>query len=239
MVEKGLEHSGITYINNTVFTRIEGEAGGEKRVHLANGDTLTADEVVWAIGRRPSTHGLGLEEAGVTLDEGGAVVVDGHSRTNVPSIWAIGDVTNRINLTPVAIREGAAFAHTEFGGTPTMMDYRFVPKAVFSQPPVGSVGYTEAEAKERHEVDVYETDFRAMKNVLAGNPERYLIKLIVDRDTDMVLGCHMVGHEAPEVIQAVAIAVKHGTTKAQFDATCALHPTASEELVTLTAKRDG
>ena len=239
-VEANLRGHGVTYVNQTVFTRIEGEAGGPKRVHLKDGQVIEADEAVWAIGRRPSTDGLGLEAAGIKTDEGGAIPVDAHSRTRCPSVWAIGDVTNRINLTPVAIREGAAFARTEFGGVPTMMDYRFVPKAVFAQPPVGSVGYTEAELEEAGRAcDVYETDFRPMRNVLADNPERYLIKLLVERETDMVLGCHMVGHEAPEVIQAVAVAVKAGITKAQLDATCALHPTASEELVTLTAKRDG
>ena len=238
-VENALRERGIAYVNQTVFTAIE-QKGGEKTVRLSNGDAIETDLVFWAIGRRPMTRGLGLEQAGVETGERGEILVDEHSATNVPSIFAIGDVTDRINLTPVAIREGAAFAQTQFGGAPTMMDYRFVPKAVFSQPPVGSVGYTEAEAREAYgAVDIYETDFRPMRNVLANNPERMMMKLVVDAETDTVLGCHMVGHEAPEVVQAVAIAVKHGTTKRQFDETCALHPTASEELVTLTKKRDG
>jgi glutathione reductase (NADPH) len=241
-VEKGLANRGVRVVKNTVFTKIE-EAEGAKRLHLKSGEALDTDLVFWAIGRRPSTEGLGLEAAGVELDQQGAVIVDRHSRTSVPSVFAIGDVTNRVNLTPVAIREGAAFARTEFGGTPTMMDYRFIPNAVFSQPPVGSVGYAEEEAVRRcaekgHTVDVYETDFRYMRDVLPDNQDRYYMKLIVERETDLVLGCHLVGHEAPEVIQAVAIAVKAGTTKAQFDATCALHPTAAEELVTLTKRRE-
>ena len=246
-VETGLREAGIAYVNETVITKIEGEGQGpesEKTVHLMNGQEIETDLVFWAIGRRPKTIGLGLERTGVKTGRGGEIVVDEHSQTSVPSIFAIGDVTNRINLTPVAIREGAAFAQTQFGGVPTMMDYRFVPKAVFSQPPVGSVGYTEDEARAHCGekgcgVDIYETDFRPMRNVLANNPERMMMKLVVERETDMVLGCHIVGHEAPEIVQAVAIAVKHGITKAQFDATCALHPTAAEELVTLAKKREG
>jgi glutathione reductase (NADPH) len=238
-VEDALRQKGVTYINNTIFTQIEETQGGGRRVHLKNGDVIDTDLVFWAIGRRPSTQSLGLEAAGVETDGYGAILVDPHSRTSAPSVFAIGDVTNKVNLTPVAIRAGAAFAKTQFGGEPTMMDYRFIPKAVFSQPPVGSVGYTEEEAKARGEVDIYETSFRPMQHVLPNNPERMLMKLVVDRKTDTVLGCHIVGHEAPELIQALAIAVKHGITKKQFDDTCALHPTAAEELVTMVKKREG
>ncbi len=237
-VENALREAGVRYINNCVFTKIE-EAGDAKRVHLLDGSEIETDLVFWAIGRRPSTGGLGLERVGVETDRYGAVKVDEHSQTSVPSVFAIGDVTNRVNLTPVAIREGAAFARTQFGGVPSRMDYRFIPKAVFSQPPVGSVGYTEEEAKANHEIDVYETDFRPMKNTLSGSSERMMMKLIVDRKTDYVLGCHIVGEAAPEVIQALAIPIKHGIKKADFDSTCALHPTAAEELVTMTAKREG
>ncbi|WP_031555239.1 glutathione-disulfide reductase [Parvularcula oceani] len=236
-VENALREAGVRYINNCVFTKIE-EAGDVKRVHLLDGSEIETDLVFWAIGRRPATGGLGLERLGVETDRYGAVTVDEHSQTSVPSVFAIGDVTNRVNLTPVAIREGAAFAQTQFGGTPSRMDYRFIPKAVFSQPPVGSVGYTEEEAKATHEIDVYETDFRPMKNTLSGSSERMMMKLIVDRKTDYVLGCHIVGEAAPEVIQALAIPIKHGIKKADFDSTCALHPTAAEELVTMTAKRE-
>jgi glutathione reductase (NADPH) len=235
-VESNFERAGIRYINNTVFTRIEGTKDGEKKLHLKNGDVIETGLVFWAIGRRPSTEGLGLEEAGVELDAQGAVVVDEHSRSSVASIFAIGDVTNRVNLTPVAIREAVAFVETEFKNNPMRMDYRDIPMAVFAQPPVGSVGLTAKEARAAgYEPLVYKTDFRPMKNVLAQNPERMLMKLVVDRKTDCVLGCHIAGVEAGEMIQIAAIAVKAGVTKAQFDQTCALHPTAAEEIVTMTA----
>jgi glutathione reductase (NADPH) len=183
-------------------------------------------------------HGLGLEAAGVALNDRGAVAVNDYSQTNVPHIYAVGDVTDRINLTPVAIREGAAFAATVFGGRPTRFDHQLVPTAVFSQPPVGSVGMTETEARRAQmKVDVYVTKFRPMKEVFYGGQERVLMKLVVDADSDRVLGCHIVGPEAPEMIQMAAIAVKLGVTKAQWDDTCALHPTMAEELVTMREKR--
>ncbi len=236
-VEANLKAHGVRYISNTVFTSLT-EENGEKVIELANGDTLRTDEVFWAIGRLPLTDGLGLEDAGVKLDGNRAVIVDEDYRTSVPSIFAIGDVTNRVNLTPVAIREGAAFASTQFAGVPKRMDYHFIPKAVFSQPPVGSVGPTEAHCVAMdHDIDVYEADFRPMKNVLADSDERMLMKLIVDRNNDRVVACHMVGADAPEMIQIAAIAVKAGLTKQQFDETCALHPTVAEELVTMSNKR--
>ncbi|MEE4207666.1 MAG: glutathione-disulfide reductase [Parvularcula sp.] len=237
--EGNLAAAGIRYINNTIFERIEA-AGEGRRVHLSNGDVLHTDLVFWAIGRRPSTSGLGLDHAGVEVDLQGAVVVDEDSRTNVEHIFALGDVTNRVNLTPVAIREAVAFIDTQFKNTPHRMDYAFIPKAVFSQPPLSSVGFTAEEAKAAgYEVDIYKTDFRAMRNVIANNPQRVVMKLIVCRKEGTVLGCHMAGTDTPEMLQVAAIAVKAKLTKAQFDATCALHPTVSEELVTLNEKVEG
>ena len=206
-------------------------------MHLSNGNHIDTDLVFWAVGRKPAVNGLGLDQVGVELDKAGAIVVDDYSQTTVDNIYAVGDVTNRENLTPVAIREGAAFAETIYNNNPQKMDYTFIPKAVFSQPPVGSVGYAEHEArKEFNNIDIYKTDFRAMKNTLSGSEERVLMKLVVDGDTDRVLGCHIVGAEAGEMIQCVAIAVKAGCTKKQFDDTVALHPTIAEELVTMRDK---
>ena len=233
-VESNFERAGIRYINNTIFTKIE-EEDGEKSVHLMNGEVLKTDLVFWAIGRKPNTESLGLDRAGIETDKAGAIIVDDESRTSQPSVFAVGDVTNRVNLTPVAIREAAAFVDTQFKDNPRKMDYDFIAKAVFAQPPVATVGYTAAEARAAgYQVDVYKTDFRAMKNVIANNPERVIMKLVVCKATDKVLGCHIAGTEAGEMVQVAAIAVKAGLTKAQFDATCALHPTVAEELVTLT-----
>ena len=236
-VHEELKRQGIRVVTQTVFERIESLGSDEKRVHLSNGNHVDTDMVFWAVGRKPATKGLGLEDAGVELDKGGAIVVDEFSKSSVDSIYAVGDVTNRVNLTPVAIREGAAFAETCFNNTPTKVDYRFIPKAVFTQPPVGVVGYAEHEArKEFKNVDIYKTNFRPMKNMLTGSEERVLMKLVVDGDTDKVLGCHIVGDSAGEMIQCVAIAVKAGLTKSQFDETVALHPTIAEELVTMREK---
>ncbi len=232
-VHQELENKGVRVLTKTIFTRIE-EKTSLKHVHLNSGETLKAEQVMWAVGRRPSTSGLRLREAGVETKENGAIIVDDWHQSSQESIFAIGDVTDRINLTPVAIREGISFAQTHFNDNAQKMSYDCVPAAVFTQPPVGVVGMTEAEAKEKvGKVDVYKTDFRPMKNILADNPERMLMKLIVDPKTDRVLGCHLVGHEVPEMIQMLAIPIKHGITKAEFDATCALHPTAAEEIVTL------
>jgi glutathione reductase (NADPH) len=201
---------------------------------LQDGTTLESDLILYATGRRPLTRDLGLEEAGVVLNDAGAVVVDEYSRSSVPSIWALGDVTDRINLTPVAIAEGMAFAKTVFGGKPTRPDHEDVPSAVFSQPPLACVGLTEAEARERHgEVDVYRSRFRPLKHTLSGRDELTLMKLIVDRASDRVVGCHMVGPDAGEIIQGLAVAVKCRATKAQFDATIGIHPTSAEEFVTM------
>jgi glutathione reductase (NADPH) len=223
---------GIEYRFNASFNRIEKREDGRLLVDMEGCDDIEADAVLFAIGRLPNTQGLGLDEVGVALGERGEVKVDEHSRTNVPSIFAVGDVTDRIQLTPVAIREGHAFADSEFGGEAWTVDHHCVPHAVFSHPPIASVGMTEGEARNRlGQVRTYTSDFRPMKNVLAGRNERSLYKLVVDGATDKVVGIHMIGPDAPEILQAAAVAVKAGLKKADFDATVALHPTMSEELV--------
>jgi len=193
--------------------------------------------VMFAVGRRPNIANLGLEEAGVEIAKNGGVAVDEYSRTTVANIYAIGDVTNRVNLTPVAIREGAAFADTVFGGKPTAVDHSNVPTAVFSDPEVGVIGLTEAQARTRlAQTDVYRAMFKPLKATLSGRDTTVLIKLVVDGLTDRVMGCHIVGEGAAEMIQVAAIAVTMGATKADFDATMALHPTTAEELVTMRQK---
>jgi glutathione reductase (NADPH) len=232
-----MERSGIRVIRKAVFTRIEDAGGGGRRVLLSTGETLESDLVFWAVGRRPNTEGLGLEKAGVALRPDGAVAVDPWSKTSVDHIHAVGDVTGRIALTPIAIREGAAYFETAFRNNPTRVDYENVPTAVFSQPPIGTVGLTEAQARARAaKVDIYRADFRPMKHSLSGSAERMLMKLVVDGDSDRVLGVHIIGDDAPEMIQCLAIAVKMGVTKRQFDETIALHPTAAEELVLMREK---
>ncbi|MEL6598875.1 MAG: glutathione-disulfide reductase [Pseudomonadota bacterium] len=203
-------------------------------VDLNQGETRTFDIVMYATGRVPNTKDMGLEAAGVALKENGAVAVDGYSQTNIPSIYAVGDVTDRLQLTPVAIREGAAFVDTVFHGKPTMADHETVPTAVFTQPEIGTVGLSQEQAAvQGYDTLIYRTAFRAMNHVLPGRDERVLMKLVVDKPTDRVLGVHIVGHAAGEMIQTVGIAVKMGATKADFDRTVAVHPTAAEELVTL------
>ena len=225
---------GIDFKFNAAFQGIDKGEDGCLTVHLANHDPVVVDQVLFATGRRPNTHGLGLESAGVVLDELGAVTVDADNRSTCPSIFAVGDVTNRIQLTPVAIREGQAFADTFYGNQPTRVDYGCVPSAVFSHPPMAGVGLTEAEARQRlGSVKVYSSDFRPMKNVLADRNERALYKMICDGVTDRVVGIHMIGPDVPEILQAAAVAVKAGLTKADFDATVALHPSMAEELVLL------
>jgi glutathione reductase (NADPH) len=236
-VHREIENAGIRLVTNTIFTSIEDRGQGERRVNLKNGDSIDCDLVFWAVGRKPNTAGLGLEAAGVALDGEGAVIVDEFSRTNVPHIFAVGDVTNRVQLTPVAIREGAAFAETEFNRNPTEVDYTFIPKAVFAQPPAGTVGYSEGEAREKFgAVDIYKTDFRPMKATLSGGKARTMMKLVVEQKTQRVLGVHIVGEGAPEMIQCLAIAVKAGLAKRDFDDTMALHPTSAEELVLMRGK---
>jgi glutathione reductase (NADPH) len=230
-VEAEMLRSGIKFTYHAVISEVASE-GGSRRVKLSNGESQTYQQVMWAVGREPNTHSLGLETAGVAADKRGAVIVDEYSRTNVPSIWAVGDVTDRINLTPVAIREAQAFAMTEFMGTPTIFDHADVASAVFCRPAVGAVGLTEEEARARgHKLKVYRSTFRPMKHILAGNEQRSMMKLVVDAGDDRVLGVHIVGAEGPELIQLAAVAMKAGLTKAQWDATCAVHPTAAEELV--------
>ncbi len=223
---------GINFRFNAPFEAIEKHEDGSLDVHCKNCDPIPADLVLFATGRRPNVAGLGLETAGVALNEKGAIKVDDDNRTSIDSIYAVGDVTDRIQLTPVAIREGQAFADTVFGNAPTRVDYENVPNAVFSHPPIGAVGLTESKARNTlGSIKTYTSDFRPMKNVLAGRNERALYKMIVDAADDRVVGLHMIGPDAPEILQAAAIAVKAGLTKAQFDATVALHPTMSEELV--------
>ncbi len=207
--------------------------------HMKSGMTFETDHVMFATGRAPYVKGLGLEKAGVALTETGAIQVDQYSQTSVDNIWAIGDVTDRVNLTPVAIREAVCFHETVFNNNPQSFSYDAIATAVFSQPPVGVVGMTEYEARKAcpGEVDIYVTRFRPMKYAFTGSDERMLMKLVVDGESQKVVGCHIVGPDAPEMIQLAAIAVKAGLTKAQWDATCAVHPTAAEELVTLKDKQ--
>lgn len=207
--------------------------GGPVWVKSTNGQEQVFDRVMFATGRAPNTADLGLENAGVTLGRRGEVVVDGFSQTNVPSIYAIGDVTNRIQLTPVAIREGMAFAATVFDGTPTQVDHDLVASAVFTQPELGTVGLTEEQARDQEEIEVYCTSFRPMRTAFIGRSKRVLFKLIVSRATRKILGCHIVADGAGELIQMVGIAIKMGATKEDFDRTVAVHPTISEELVTM------
>jgi glutathione reductase (NADPH) len=228
-----MERRGIRVICKRIVEAIEKVDHG-LCVELSDHDDIVVDQVMFATGRRPNVSGLGLEIAGVGLDEKGAIAVDEFSRTSVPHIYAVGDVTDRIALTPVAIREGHAFADTVFGGKPTAVDYISVPTAVFSEPEIGVIGLTEAQAREQfHKVDIYKTSFRPMKTVFIDGQRRMLMKLVVDGTTDRVLGCHIVGPDAGEMIQVLGIAIKMGATKADFDATMAVHPTVAEELVTM------
>jgi glutathione reductase (NADPH) len=233
-VRKEMEQAGITILTGCTVSRVD-KHGEEFTSHLSNGSSIASDQVMFAIGRHPNVANLGLEKAGVAINpKNGGIAVDGFSRTSVPHIYAVGDVTHRLNLTPVAIREGHAFADSVFGNRPTRVDHADVPTAVFSQPEVGTVGLTEEQARaEFARVDIYKADFKPMKATLSGRNTRVLMKLIVDGETDRVLGCHIVGPEAGELVQAIGIAVKMKATKADFDATMAVHPTAAEELVTM------
>ncbi|WP_337187230.1 glutathione-disulfide reductase [Phenylobacterium sp.] len=236
-VAEEMEAQGVKIRLGTQIAAIEKTADGLVAT-CADGHGLEADVVMFALGRAPYADDLGLEAAGVARTETGAVKVDEYSRTSVDNIWAVGDVTDRINLTPVAIREGAAFAQTEFYGNPTTFDHDMVASAVFTQPPVGSVGLSEADARRAHggKIDIYLARFRPMKETFYGGQQRALIKLVVEQDSERILGCHVVGPDAPEIIQMAAIALKMGVTKPQWDATCAVHPTLAEELVTMREK---
>jgi len=228
-----MERRGIKVICKRIVEAIV-EVDHGLCVELSDHDDIIVDKVMFATGRRPNVKGLGLEAAGVRLDDKGAIAVDEFSRTSVPHIYAVGDVTDRLALTPVAIREGHAFADTVFGGKPTPVDHSNVPTAVFSEPEIGVVGLTEAQACARfHKVDIYQATFRPMKTVFVGSEARMLIKLVVDGATDRVLGVHLVGPDAGELIQVLGIAIKMKATKADFDATMAVHPTIAEELVTM------
>jgi len=232
-----MRRKGIDVRTGTNITRIEKLERGV-RLTLTDGSTMDADAVMYATGRVPNTKGLGLESAGVEMGKGGAVKVDAYSKTSVDSIYAVGDVTDRAALTPVAIKEGHAFALTVFGGTPMAAEHDAIPTAVFSQPPIGTVGLTEAEAKAKYgDITVYTSDFKPMKHTLGGSEERAFTKLIVDKDSDRVVGAHMIGADAGEIIQGIGIAVKAGLTKAQFDATVAVHPSSAEEFVLMRTPR--
>ncbi|MEM8697394.1 MAG: glutathione-disulfide reductase [Pseudomonadota bacterium] len=225
---------GIEFRFNAEFESIEKTDDGGLKVSMSDHDPIEVDQVLIATGRAPKTKDLGLDTAGVELDDQGAIIVDEYSKTNVDSIYAVGDVTNRVQLTPVAIREGHAFADTIFNDKPTTIDYECIPSAVFSHPPLAAVGMTESEARNTlGSIKVYQSDFRAMKDVLAERNERALYKMVTDADTDRIVGLHMIGPDAPEILQAAAVAVKAGLTKSDFDNVVALHPTMAEELVLL------
>jgi glutathione reductase (NADPH) len=228
-----MEKHGIRVVTGCTITAIE-HRGAHYSVHLSNGNHIPADKVMFATGRAPNVAKLGLQEAGVEIAKNGGIAVDEYSRTTAPNVYAVGDVTNRINLTPVAIREGHAFADTVFGNKSTIVDHANVPTAVFSEPEVGTVGLTEAQARAKlAQTDVYKAMFRPLKATLSGRDTTVLLKLIVDGGTDRVVGCHIVGEGAAEMVQLAAVAIKMRATKADFDATMALHPTIAEELVTM------
>jgi glutathione reductase (NADPH) len=222
---------GIDFKFHAMIDRVE-KRDGKLHISMSGCDDMEADQLLFALGRKPNTEALGLEALGVALGEKGQIKVDADNRSSVPSIFAVGDVTDRVQLTPVAIREGQAFADTYFGDRPSQVDYGCIPSAVFSHPPLAGVGLTEGAAREKlGQVKTYTSDFRAMKNVLAGRNERSLYKLVVDAATEEIVGIHMIGPDAPEILQAAAIAVRGKLKKADFDATVALHPTMAEELV--------
>ncbi|WP_315739636.1 glutathione-disulfide reductase [Bradyrhizobium sp. SZCCHNR1093] len=233
-VRSEMEKEGITILTGCTVTSVD-KHGQDYTTHLSNGSSIASDKVMFAIGRHPAVANLGLEKAGVAINpRNGGIAVDAFSQSSVPSIYAIGDVTHRFNLTPVAIREGHAFADTVFGGKTVRVDHADIPTAVFCQPEVGTVGLTETQARELYDrVDIYKTNFRPIKATMSGRDTRVLMKLVVDGASDRVLGCHIVGDMAAEITQAVAIAIKMKATKADFDATIALHPSAAEELVTM------
>lgn len=231
-----MARKGVTVALNCNPVRLTKD-GTAIQVELNNNTRQSFDLVMFATGRKPNTAGLGLEAAGVKLAADGAVIVDNYSKSSVDSIHAIGDVTNRLNLTPVATAEGMALAKTLFGGTPTPVDHENVPTAVFAHPNLATVGLSEEKARERHgKVDIYKTAFRSLKHSMGGSEERIFMKLVVDAASQKVVGAHMLGPDAGEIIQGIAIAVKLGATKAQFDATIGIHPTAAEEFVTMREK---
>ncbi len=227
-----LENQGIHVHSECMVRSIEKTESGFS-LRLDQVDFMETDLVMYATGRKPNTTNIGLEEAGVELAKSGAIVVDEFSQTSVDSIYAIGDVTDRVQLTPVALAEGMALVRTLYDGKPTSMSYENIPSAVFSNPPIGSVGLTEEDARRDHKIEIYQSTFKPMKHTLSGRNERSVMKLIVDKATDKILGAHMMGIDAPEILQGIGIAVKAGATKADFDATIGIHPTAGEEFVTM------
>eukprot|EP01132_Coremiostelium_polycephalum_P011889 gene11889-14540_t len=234
MLHAAMAEKGIHIRCTEIITRVERQDDGRKRVHLSGGDAIVADQVMLAIGRVPNTTSLGLEAAGVAVDETGAIKVDGYSRTSRENIWAVGDVTNRVQLTPVAIHEAMCFLETAFKNNPTKPDHALIATAVFSQPEIGTVGLTEQDAARAFKaVEVYRAVFRPMRNTLSGSTEKMLMKLIVDADSRKVVGAHILGPDAGEMAQLLAIPMKAGCTKEDFDRTMAVHPTAAEELVTM------
>ena len=233
-VHAAMEAKGIRIVCHDIFDRVEKRDDGRLDAHLVSGEHLITDQVMLALGRQPNTEGLGLENAGIELDPVGAIKVDAYSRTSCPSIWALGDVTNRVQLTPVAIHEAMCFIATEFQGRPTVPDHELIATAVFSQPEIGTVGMTEEEAaQDLPHVEIYRAEFRPMRHTLSGRNEKMIMKLVVDGDTRKVLGAHILGPDAGELAQALAIALKAGCSKDDFDRTMAVHPTAAEELVTM------
>jgi len=236
---EAMQARGINVITDNVFTKIEKTGNGLKGT-LSNGDVLDADQIMFAIGRDPHTKGLGLENAGVEVGTRGEIKVSADSQSSVPNIYAVGDVTDRVALTPVAIREGHAFADSVFGKSPRTVDHATIATAVFSTPEIGTCGLTEAEAREKFgDVDIYKSQFRPMRGTISGSPERMIMKLIVNQADQKILGCHILGPDAGEIIQVVGITMKMGATKDDFDATMALHPSAAEELVTMREKWTG
>jgi glutathione reductase (NADPH) len=234
-----MKKKGVDIICDAVFSKIEKK---DATLHgtLSNGDVVEVDQIMFAIGRNAYTGGLGLENAGVELRSNGSIKVDEYSRTNIDNIYAVGDVTDRVALTPVAIREGHAFADTVFGGKDIKVDHELIATAVFSQPEIGTVGLTEQQARDKYkEIDIYKSVFRPMRHTLSGRDEKMLMKLIVAASTDRVVGCHIIGPDAGEMAQLLGISLKMGATKADFDATMAVHPTAAEELVTMRTKWEG
>ncbi len=234
-VREELTERGVRLRLSEQIASVEKEREG-LAVALTGGERLLVDAVLVAIGRRPNTKGLGLERAGIALGPGGAVPVDAWARSSLPHIFAVGDVTDRVALTPVAIREGHAFADTVFGRKSWSVDYAAIPTAVFSNPPVGTIGLSEEDARAHGPVDIYRARFRPLRHTLSGRTERTMMKLVVDARSGRVLGVHMVGEDAPEIVQALAVAVRMGATKADFDATMALHPSAGEEFLTMREK---
>ena len=234
LLHQEMDAKGIHVITGQVFDKIELSDGGKRSVKMSGGETLHADQVMMAIGRKPLTDGLGLEKAGVELDERGFIKVDAYSRTSSDHVWAVGDVTNRVALTPVAIHESMCFIETEYKDNPTKPDHELIATAVFSQPEIGTIGLGEEAAAERYnELEVYRAHFRPMRNTLSGATDKMLMKIIVDKATDKVVGLHIMGHSAGEMAQSLGVAIKMGATKADFDRTMAVHPTAAEELVTM------